>query len=276
LTEAVAQKVGTRPIDGIFLTPGTEIAVFERGSTWTKFFGRGKRYLVIGLGVMRDMTQGQLQAILAHEYGHFNNRDTAGGNIALQIQVQIQQMAIALMMGQQNQWYNPAWHFIRAYQHLFLRVTRGASRLQEILADRYAALAYGAQDFSEGLMHVVRQSIAFDYTTKTEINLALQEKRSMQNLYTVPEPDMLIKKQHIEPKFKELWQRGTSEYDSHPAPHERIRLVQQLAALPTTSNTAPVWDLLPNPSVLQDRMTRQIQNNVTQALRQRGVYKAFK
>jgi hypothetical protein len=36
-------------------------------------------------------------------------------------------------------------------QLLFLRVTLGASCLQEILADRYAASVYGVRDFVDGL-----------------------------------------------------------------------------------------------------------------------------
>jgi hypothetical protein len=38
---------------------------------------------------------------------------------------------------------NPAWWFATGFYRIFLRVSQGAARLQEILADRRAAEAYG-------------------------------------------------------------------------------------------------------------------------------------
>ena len=50
----------------------------------------------------------------------------------------------------------------RAFHALFLRITLGASRLREILADEFAAVAYGGQAFADGLTHIVRRSLEFD------------------------------------------------------------------------------------------------------------------
>ena len=94
------------------------------------------------------MTQGQLKAVLAHEYGHFVNRDTAGGGLALAVRRAVWQMAESLASGGAARWYNPAWLFVTGFHKLFLRVSQGASRLQEILADRWAALAYGGAEFA--------------------------------------------------------------------------------------------------------------------------------
>ena len=82
------------------------------------------------------MTQGQFKAILAHEYGHFSNRDTAGGDLARWVRASIYRMAYNLAVSGQARWYNPAWLFINGFHRGFLRITQGASRLQEILADR--------------------------------------------------------------------------------------------------------------------------------------------
>jgi len=45
---------------------------------------------------------------------------------------------------------NVAFHFLRPYLFLFRRISHGATRLQEVLADRAAARIYGAQPFEEG------------------------------------------------------------------------------------------------------------------------------
>src|SRR5262249_41240942 len=77
-----AERVGTRPVDTVFLTPGTDIAVYEKGGLGRRMSGHTERCLILGVAVLDGMTQGQLKAVLAHEYGHFVNRDTAGGGMA--------------------------------------------------------------------------------------------------------------------------------------------------------------------------------------------------
>ena len=54
---------------------------------------------------------------------------------------------------------NVAFDFLRIYHFIFRRISHGATRLQEVLADRVAALMYGPVAFEEGLTHVVRQSV---------------------------------------------------------------------------------------------------------------------
>ena len=46
---------------------------------------------------------------------------------------------------------------------LFRRITHGASRLQEINADRVAAGVYGKEAFEEGLRHVIRRDVSVRY-----------------------------------------------------------------------------------------------------------------
>jgi Zn-dependent protease with chaperone function len=81
--DEVAAQIGTRAVDRVFVTPGTDIAVFERGSSRRRFSRKRDRCLILGIGVLEGMTIGQWKSILAHEYGHFVNRDTAGGGTAL-------------------------------------------------------------------------------------------------------------------------------------------------------------------------------------------------
>lgn len=81
----VAAKIGTRPVDNVYLTPGADLAVLERGSLRRQLGGHSERCLVLGVAVLDGMTLGQLRSVLAHEYGHFSNRDTAGGGLGLSV-----------------------------------------------------------------------------------------------------------------------------------------------------------------------------------------------
>jgi len=63
---------------------------------------------------------------------------------------------------------NAAFHFPRVYNFIFRRISHGATRLQEILADRVAAQIYGAPAFEGGLRHVIRRSLEFEAAARTE------------------------------------------------------------------------------------------------------------
>lgn len=263
LAREVANRLETRPVEAIYLTAGPEIAVTERGRLWQKLRGLGQRCLIVGLGALPAMTQGQLRAILAHEYGHFSHRDTAGGNLMRQVHASLHQMAYGLATSGQARWYNPAWLFVNGYNRIFLRVTLGASRLQEILADRYAAVAFGAQNLIDGLRHMIRQSLLFDVKAKTEIQTAVEEGRALQNLYALPPLKEEGQLAELEQREAEVMGRPTSPYDSHPAPKERIALLERLqTSAEVEGENRPAWALLPDRTALQEEMTRTVQANV--------------
>jgi Zn-dependent protease with chaperone function len=110
-------------VDAIYITPGPEIAVTERGELFKKLSGQGQRCLILGLGALNGMSQGQLRAILAHEYGHFSNQDTAGGNFARQVLISVRNMGIRLALNGLAAWYNPAWWFVNGTIAALRRVT---------------------------------------------------------------------------------------------------------------------------------------------------------
>lgn len=85
LTRTVAEAVGTRAVDEIRITPGTDLAVYEKGSFRERSNDQAKRILIVGGGVLNDFEQNGFRAVLAHEYGHFSHRDTAGGDVALRV-----------------------------------------------------------------------------------------------------------------------------------------------------------------------------------------------
>jgi Zn-dependent protease with chaperone function len=208
------------------------------------------------------MTQGQFKAILAHEYGHFSNRDTAGGNVAMQVNASMGNMARQLAVKGLAQWYSPVWLFVNVFYRIFLRVTLGASRLQEVLADRYAAMAYGSANLIEGLLHVVKQSVAFHLQVDEEIRGAVEQNRELNNLYVLS-PLEGKSYEAAETRYKQIFHQPTSMYDSHPSLQDRQRLVASIQSPRREADDEnPVWDLIPDAEELKSKMTQRVAQNI--------------
>src|SRR5262249_32834904 len=150
---------------------------------WRRLRGSTERCLILGAGVLEGMKLRDFEAILGHEYGHLRNADTAGGGFAISVRRSMLLMILGLAHGGAATWYNPAWWFLLGYQRVFLRVSQGASRLQEILADRWAAIAYGSAAFERGLTHVISRSVEFAAHANRAIDEVAATKRPLGNLY---------------------------------------------------------------------------------------------
>lgn len=261
----VAAKVGTRPVDTVFLTPGTEIAVFERGDMRRQLQGRAERCLILGIGVLDGLSMRQFRSILAHEYGHFSNRDTAGGGLALSVRRSLVDIATGIARGGAAAWFNPAWLFLRAFHAVFMRISQGASRLQEVLADRWAASCYGSPAFEQGLTHVIRSSVRFDHHANRTVREVLEQKRPLPNLYRyAPAPDA-EEDAAAEREAEAALEAEPSPYDSHPAPRQRLAWVRGYGSEggpPEPDDEAPAWTLLEDRQALEEAMTGEVRRNV--------------
>lgn len=265
LAREVASAVGTRPVDEIRVTPGTELAVYERGNSGEKRQDKATRILIVGVGVLNGFTRNAFRAVLAHEYGHFSHRDTAGGEVALRVNRDMLTFAYAMGAAGQAVWYNLAFQFLRAYHFIFRRITHGATRLQEILADRVAAYLYGARAFEEGLTHVIYRDAEFQHLAVREINAAAKARRALQNLYELPEAKGGEAERDVESAFRESLGRTTSEDDTHPAPSERFRLAHRVKSKDELPADGTVWELFADREALTREMSDLISRNVQAA-----------
>jgi hypothetical protein len=261
LTRAVAEQVGTRAIDDIRVTPGTELAVYERGTRRERAQDQACRTLILGVGLLNGFRQGAFRAVLAHEYGHFAHRDTAGGDVALRVRQDMMKFAVAMAQHGQAVWWNLAFQFLRVYDFLFRRISHGATRLQEVLADRVAAQKYGAAPFEEGLRHVIRASIEFHTAAGLEVQHALNRRRAVQNVYALEPP----KSADVERQVGEAISRPTTEDDTHPGPLDRFRLVSRVSGAAVDVDPAMVWALFSDREALTREMTAAIDAHVRAA-----------
>jgi Zn-dependent protease with chaperone function len=180
--------------------------------------------------------------------------------VARQVQYSVNMMAANLIANGLSRWYNPVWWFINGYYRIFLRITLGASRLQEILADRIATLAYGIQNFSTGLTAIIRADLEFDFKINSEVAAAQNARRGLNNLYALPE---LEDATPLEQKLSEMMARPSSPYDSHPAPRERLALIKRIQTAGFfDEDPRPACALLPDASQLQAEVTAEIEERL--------------
>jgi len=258
LTNEVAAKIGTRPIDEIRITPSTDLAVYENGSWKDKMQDKAKRILILGIGILKDFNLGDFRAVLAHEYGHFSNRDTAGGKIALRVRTDMDKYIIALCSAGQNVSWNIAFQFLRLYNFIFRRISHGSTRLQEVMADYMAAKTYGKLTFQNGLTYVIRREIEFNAFANSEIDNAQKDQRPFNNLYQI-EGDF---NSEMADNLNKALNSKTTEDDTHPSPVDRFRYISNIAAAEITGETGKVRDLFTDWEKITMEMTRLIENRI--------------
>lgn len=133
---------GTRPPERIVLVDS--VNAFARETP--RLFGllSGERELRLGVQLLAGLTVRELSSVLAHELGHYSNRDTTLARIAYRGSVWI---SAATESVKGTLW----WFFLRGYEQLYHRVTLAARRRQEHLADLVAIEATGLTTISDAL-----------------------------------------------------------------------------------------------------------------------------
>jgi Zn-dependent protease with chaperone function len=266
--DEVADRIGTRAVDAVYMTPSADVAVLERGGLLKQVSGKSERCLVLGAAVLDGLQVGEFKAILAHEYGHFHNEDTAGGGFALAVRRSVLTMAVHLQVIRTPLMtvFNPTWWFVRGFYLVFLRVSQGASRLQEVLADRWAAFAYGSEASARGLRHVVERNVRFDAHLNATLNQVIPQNLPLANLYAFT-PDEPISAESLDRSVAEAMTRPATAYDSHPSPADRIVWLTKLAAPgpPGSADDAiDAWLLVGERAALEERMTEAVRAQLAQ------------
>jgi Zn-dependent protease with chaperone function len=255
----VAAKTGAHSVDMIYITPGTDISVNEYNYRSRHKKGK-KRNLILGLGALTNLNQSQFQAILAHEYGHFLNKDTAGGELAWKVNQTIWKMAYGLVRAGAISAINPGWWFIKIYSKIYAKITLGASRLQEYLADRQAAMLYGIESLLSGLRQLIYRDVEFDkYITQIATAGVAGAAPAQHNLYSHSYD--LNPENHTEliNQVDKYMKEPTGEFDSHPSYNDRFSYLHNIQKAPlVVENNRPIINLIPNYTALSEEMSEEI------------------
>jgi heat shock protein HtpX len=141
----IANATGQKMPKDVYLVPAINAAVTQRGG----FAGIGSRgVMMLGLPALQLFSVPELQAALAHEFGHFYAKDTLAGPW-----VNSSRRAIARVAeNMPSKWLlSIVKAAFRWYGAVFLRLTVSISRKQEYSADALAARTFGAKHLGQAL-----------------------------------------------------------------------------------------------------------------------------
>ena len=255
--ERIAKLTGQEMPRDVYLVPDVNAFVAERGG----FMGVGtRRVMGIGLPLFSLLSVDELNAVLAHEFGHFYGGDTALGPWVYKTRAAI--IRTVVNVGQTNQWLMIPFE---AYAKMFLRVSNAVSRQQEFSADQLAARTVGAQAAIGGLQKVHKYGYAFSAFFNQEylpvVNAGYQPPmlKGFELFLKAPKVTEAVNKYYDE----QLTQGKTDPYDTHPALKERIAALETLPAGPTV-NDYPAATLLPDTENLEDSIVRFMLEQVKQ------------
>ncbi len=254
----VATKTGAHPVDIIYVTSGTDISVNEYDYRSRHKKGR-KRNLILGLGALANLNQSQFQAILAHEYGHFINKDTAGGELAWKVNQTIWKMGYGLARSGAVSVINPGWWFIKVFSKIYAKITLGASRLQEYLADRQAALIYGIDSLLSGLRQIIFKDVEFNKYINQIATTHPAAISTQHNLYSQSYDLSAENHTDLVNEVDKFMKESTGEFDSHPSYHDRFNYLRNIQKAPLVSeNDRPIINLIPNFTALSEEMSEEV------------------
>ena len=232
MSREVAQSVGTKAADQIVLTPDPGISVHLAGALLATLFGGGKRVLQLGVPSIHELTVSELRAILAHEYGHFSNRDTQWSTFTYALGNGLSAAFRATpgpLQTEGNSLFgvvlalNPGYWTLFLFLKLFARVTSAFSRIREVMADISAMKLYGGEPFAKGLAKVAFNDAVFAGIVQGEVVPSLlKEQKVVTDLASIMRlvTSDLSAEQRAEISGPEAAEAG--EFDSHPAIATRL------------------------------------------------------
>ncbi|MEZ6046008.1 MAG: M48 family metallopeptidase [Planctomycetaceae bacterium] len=230
MTDAVAARVDTDPIQRIYLAPGSEIAVFQTGRGPFGILGMKDRALVIGLCSLHTLTVLEFQSILAHEYAHFGHGDTKVSRLIHQVMLTMGQTLDS--MASTGGWLrliNPIYWFLFLYFTSFRIMSSGYSRSQEYLADRLSIAIYGSNTFKKALVKVATEATVMEQCLlQREFDAVAEMNFKKNNAYE--ENRQFLAKHFPREKSKKLYRRIVEEtpsiFSSHPTIRQRVDAIK--------------------------------------------------
>ncbi|MEU0877595.1 M48 family metallopeptidase [Lentzea sp. NPDC005914] len=250
LVRRLAAEVGTRAPDRIFIVAEANAAVSQR----TRLLGlvATTRRMYVGAPLLACMTERQLSFVLAHELGHYSNRDTRLMGV-----VAAGRVALIRMISKLNDrsWYHAAVALMFAlYARLYFSVTASLSRQQEFAADAAATRIAGTDAAASALREVRAVEAAWSLFHDKHFRPAWEAGFLPTTIFTAftgllgsPELRAFLNSVRENPP-----EREHSPYDSHPPLPDRIAAVTALA-VPGRGTDRPAGALLANGGAVMDK-----------------------
>ncbi|MCO4292415.1 M48 family metalloprotease [Solitalea sp. MAHUQ-68] len=289
LINETALQVGTTFPKKVFISHDVNACVFYNSGFWSLFFPV-KKNLEIGLGLVNCLNEGELKAILAHEFGHFSQSSMRVANYVYRVN-----RIIFSMVYEQDHWdtllvkwsnvgsifssfASVTFHIanyirrilIKAYQPINIRYLR-LSKEMEYHADLVSASITGSQTSISALRRVEFGAIIYNDVI-SKLNEIGSGGKKTENLYANFSEQLIIrsKKNNFDvinnlPILtddvinKLLFPRVTfhDKWATHPSLKERTSNIQQTNFKDNSSDQNP-WFLFENADQLQKEITSKL------------------
>ncbi|PKN48095.1 MAG: hypothetical protein CVU59_00315 [Deltaproteobacteria bacterium HGW-Deltaproteobacteria-17] len=213
--ETIAQATRQPMPREVYLIHEANAWVAERGR-----LGNARRMLALGYPLLSQLTQNEMRAVLAHEFGHY-----AAGDTWLTPWIYHTRQALSRTLD--NLSGNVLDFLFAGYARLFLRVTNAISRQQELDADALAARLAGGESLVSGLKKIATLAPGHDHFWHTEV-VPLLDSGYLPPLaagFGAFCGNPFIQKIVRDALADELRQTEAVDLDTHPPLSERIRNV---------------------------------------------------
>ncbi len=255
----LAAAVGTRAPKDIRLVSAVNAAVWEDSHLLGLI--PGKRHMMIGVPLLLGLTPAQLDAVIAHELGHYSGRHAQLGGLVGRTRANVLSAMYAAQgrkrkSGKRSSLRLPGSDvyaaLFTAYAKRVLLVTENASRHQEYAADRVAAAIAGREAAASALRELPVLDAAFDFYLDRFLSAGLGA-----NLLPPPAEALggfgaLLADESRLAELGEIRRnppvREPDPYDSHPPMADRIAAIEAM----------PATDRIPVPPVVGGDTARAI------------------
>ncbi|MEZ4921520.1 MAG: M48 family metallopeptidase, partial [Saprospiraceae bacterium] len=289
MIEKIVDQVGTHFPNKIYISPEVNASVFYDSSFWSMFLPI-KKNLLIGMGLVNSTTKSELEAILAHEFGHFSQKTMKVGSYVYHVN----QIIFRLFNSQDFQerysaWQNQHYVFylfvwlalklIQGIQLIFGKLYglvnlsyMGLSREMEFHADAIAVSITGSQPLKTSLLRMdlaqfSLSSVLSFYEGKIVQNTQSENIFKEQSYIMALQADLF--KLPISNNFPQVALETLSRFNksklvigdqwaSHPSLPDRIQYMESLNATGKENDSNPAIELFPNVDQVQEELTQQI------------------
>ncbi|RLK58971.1 M48 family metallopeptidase [Actinokineospora cianjurensis] len=267
LVTELASRVGTRPPDEIRVVAAVNAAVVEN----TRLLGLvvTSRRLYVGAPLLAGLSEQQMASVLAHELGHYANRDTRLSGVVVTGRDALRRVVTGMSGASDLQ--GALAGVFASYAKVYMRLSSAICRRQELAADAVSARIAGSAAAASALreLHVV--DFSWTWFLKRHITTGWAVgylPRSIFDRFTE-----LRATPELAPVLADLRAQDppggdADPYDSHPPTLSRVAAIEAIAA-PTPADwpDRPALALVDDPVPLLDRALLLAMNGVDERKR---------
>ena len=232
LIDEVSTLTGQALPTDVYLVMDMNAWVAQRGGVMG--FG-SHRVMGLGLPLMQLLSVDELKAVLAHEFGHFHGGDTRLGPFIYKTRGAIGRTIESLVEADAPIIHRPfEW-----YAAVFMRITQGISRRQELQADALAARTVSADALITGLKKVESGAAAYDSYWSNDVAPLLKAGRlpSLAQGFSRYLGAREVQEVLVDVSQQSMAEGKSDPYDSHPALPERVAALAELGGDPNAESS---------------------------------------